>query len=178
MKKVTKKESKRKADPRLSRKSGIWKHSPKYDVILELENAPSGLNFGHLLREDAFAAKMDIDRLFFGKLAKNMSMAGTSREDNGRLVLKVATLAVYGSRVEALMDSWAIPNFISLALAERLTFKPDSTTRSITVATVERSNVVGILRDVPVSFYTLEQPNGFPISQRYPFDKLVGENAM
>lgn len=55
-----------------------------------------------------------------------------------------------------------------LALCEKLSIKPESTNRSITVSMGEHSNVVGSLRDVPVKLDTLAQQ----------MDSLVGKSPI
>lgn len=105
-------------------------------------------------------------------------MFGTSREDHRLRVLTVATLDVCGNRAESLMDYGAIPNVMSLALAERLSIKAEYTTRSITVVTGERSNVVVILRDVPARLDTFEQKMYFLVVNGALFDIMVGYPSM
>lgn len=130
------------------------------------------------MRGDAEESKREIGRLFSARGgAKGGKVQGIA-EENGRRVLKVEKVEVYGSKAFALMDSGAVPNVFSKVFVQRLSLVPRETHKNITVATGTKSPVVGILTEVPVKFGDLVVNLYFLVVDGSPFDVIVGDPAM
>ncbi len=87
--------------------------APRYDVVSELTNAPSGITFGQLLRGDAVGAQKDMKRLFTSRPASRTAAAVREAESSVPRVLLVAPTSIFGTRWWALLDSGSIPNLMS-----------------------------------------------------------------
>lgn len=80
---------------------------------------------------------------------RGASKVGTAQEisaDNGRSLLKVAKVEVYGMKDLSLMNSGAMAKFLSKYLVEKLSLVARKTNKNITVATGVKSRVVGMLK--------------------------------
>lgn len=155
-------------------------HTPKYDVVGQLSNAPSGLTFGQLLRGDADEAERNLTKLFSAwRKQKNRVVETTQqtlKDDEARAnskrsrrSLKVAQLKLYGAEVHALLD------IMSKDLMQRLNLSPTETNCSISVANGNRSRVVGIVTSVPTSFSDLVVSLEYLVVEQPPFDAIIGD---
>lgn len=127
----TKKKSARKI-----KKTTLTDHELKYNMELELENAPLGITFRQFLRGAEMEARKEIDRLFSSRSAKQkINIVFGALEDHGRRVFKVPRLRVYGIEAFALMDSGAVANVMSKTLVNRLCLTTEEALHTNTVAT-------------------------------------------
>lgn len=81
-----------------SEKQKLKYYAPKFGALSELTNASSGLTFGPILRGDAEEAKREIIRLFSARGNSKWGTVQEISENNGRRVLKVSKLEVYGTK--------------------------------------------------------------------------------
>ena len=156
----------------VSKKAALQEHVGKYNVVSELANAPSGLTFGELVRGDAEGARREMKRLLSRKLGRSRGFAGHT--DLFLRRLRVIIVQVYGTDAQALLDSGAVPNIMSLYLMKRLSLTPESPKKHITVADGKISPCVGSLRQVPVSFGGLVSKMDFLVATGTPYD-VVGD---
>ena len=108
----------KKTRARKSKRSGIQEHVGKYSVLSELANAPSGLTFWQMARDDADEENKEIRRLFtkVGRRGRALTAHFYTRPWGLRLVL----FQIYGTEAKALLDSGATANLISPGLVSEL----------------------------------------------------------
>lgn len=123
-----------------------------------------------MLRGDYYGVKREKNRLISARGNSKVVTVQDISEDNGQMVLKVANVEVYGTESFSLMDSGAIPNFLSEDLVYNLSLIPHETHNNITVATGVKSPVVGILKVVPLKFGEIVVCLDFLVVYGSPFD--------
>ena len=161
-----------KAKRKTTKKEKIHDHVGKYNLITEFANASSGLTFGQLLRGDATEATKMIRKLFARPRATPAAVAEPISRN--QKILRVVNVRVYGTDCSALLDSGAVPNIISHALAEKLALAPTETHRRIRVADGSITPCLGFLSDVPLTFDDLTVYADFLVVRGPPFDVIVG----
>ena len=137
----------------------------------ELANAPSGLTFGQLVREDAEGARKEMKRLLSRRLGRSRGFAG--HMDVVQRRLHVVTVQCYGTDAQALLDSGAVPNIMSPHRMKRLSLTPDITKKHINVADGKSSPCVGLLGQVPFSFGGLVNKMDFLVVTGTPYDMIM-----
>lgn len=80
----------------------------------------------------------------------------------------------FGTKFNAVLNSEAVPNFVSTSLIEGIMFSPDETTRKIEVANGSSSLVQGVVKDVPVLFGDSWSPLNFAIMDESLLDVIIG----
>ena len=173
----TSKKPKNKRKKSKSKKESIQEHVGKYNVITEFANAPAGLTFGQLTRGDAIEAVKMIRKL----LGRGMATTATADLSSGPIptrVLRKQNVRVYGTTCSALLDSGAVPNIMSLPLAELLSLSPKDTGKKIRVADGSVSRCVGVLTEIPVAFDNIFVSTNFLVVSSPPCDLLLGVELM
>lgn len=135
------------------KKSNLNCHSSRYEDISELVNTSTRITSAQILRVDAVDAKNNFALLFSGRLPQKIKIvtAGANNK-NGRSTLKLTKIIIYGTPPIELMNSEAIPNVLYKDFPDKLPIVPKEIRKRINVASGVESQVVEVLKDVPVSF--------------------------
>ena len=110
-------------------------------------------------------------------LGRGMATTATADLSSGPIptrVLRKVNVRVYGTTCSALLDSGAVPNIMSLPLAELLSLSPRDTGKRIRVADGSVSRCVGVLTEIPVVFDNIVVPTNFLVVSSPPCDLLLG----
>ena len=158
-----------------TKRACIQEHVGKYNVVAELANAPAGLTFGVLMRGDADEAKKE-SRCLLASSNTRKSVAASASVTPRRL--KVVAVRVFGTDVQAVLDTGAVPNLLSTSLAYDLGLTLKPTTKKITIANGKRSICRGLIENVPVSFAGIRVSMDFLVVNGMPFDVIIGAPAL
>lgn len=127
----------------------ITEHVLKYYILSKLARSPSLMTFKQLLRGDAEEAKKIFKRMMSWKRSGPLMV----KEVNGKTRFpKLINLQAHVTKKQAVLDTGAIPNLISDALAKKLSITPEDTTRRITMADVKTAVVLLITSKFPDVF--------------------------
>lgn len=141
---------------RSDRKKVIRQHFGIYDVVGQLENAPSGQSFGRLMRGDSKEAGGGTMTSFYPlKSCATSSTSGslnTAVISKGESFVKVVPVNVFGTDASALLDTSAFPNIISAELGTHLKLAPRVTQKLIKLAYGSKPGCVGRFYDLPRTF--------------------------
>ncbi len=114
----------------------LGKRFEKYDLINNLAQAQAGFTFGHIARKDIYFAKNISQKILCGKMGwAVVKFAG--KDEIHRVSMSrhlLVRVQVYSEPTMALLDSGAIPNFMSRKVVKKQHFRMQSTNRSIKVA--------------------------------------------
>jgi len=174
-KKEKAKETKKKKSARTKKASGglqgFTSIVKRYNVMEELSLAPCGLSFGQLLRGDAEDAKKMLKKLL--RSDSKLRFMATSIPTEPRR-LKLVTATVRGMRIQALLDSGAVPNIISTRVTEQLDIDVTPTSRRITVADGSSTGAHGTAEGVTIRFGDMRVRVDFLVIDGPPFDLIIG----
>lgn len=166
------KKAAQKAGTRGSKKASLTDHAQKYELVSNIANAPSGLTFRQPLRGDTVEEKKGISRILATRTKIKVQMVLGTSKDHKKRFLKVVRLKLYGSEAYAMMNYGAIPNLMSKKIEERLCAKTEEATRTIYMATGNKSPVVGMLKTVPVYCAEMAVDSDFLVVDGYPSNSL------
>ena len=163
--------SKQTKNRKSSKKKELSEHVGKYDVTSELANAPTGMTFGQLIRGDGDDAKKEIRRMFSKNVkTRRVVAAPVSKQPRS---LKIIAVQVYGTLVEALLDSGAVPNLISARLCEEIVISYEYNPKKITVADGVRTLCEASISSVPASFSGSVVSLDFLVLKNPPLDLII-----
>lgn len=98
-----------------------------YEVVSELENVATGMQFGQLMHCDAVNAAKTLRHLLAPLKSRCQLKAAAVAITEEYRILRVYPVQIYGSAARALSDSCVIPNLISAELVEKLHLMPTAT---------------------------------------------------
>lgn len=173
----TTKAIKKKKNKKNSRRSlkEIYSYGKKYDVIQDILDKPSGMTYGQILSGQAEEARKKL-RKVFPTSGKGQVLATPAAAEPERL--KLIPVTISGVETQALLDSGAIPNLISVALVQELGITVYGTSKTITVADGTSSECIGIVRNVRISIGEITKPMEFMVVQEPPVAVIIGSPMM
>lgn len=116
----------------------------RYDVLLAVRNAQSGLIFGHLLQVEAAYAQKEL-RFIFERRKLKLRMVAVRRGESGEDLDQCLAVSVghsNGHIFRILPTTDAVPNVLSSCVMQKLSLSPDWTRRAVMVAMAARSGAV------------------------------------
>ena len=158
----------------------LGKRVEQYDLLTSLAQAQSGITFGQIARGDVDNVRKDLSKAFSSKISKKgVNVAIRDRQDPGVPSRHMfVNLTVYSEQVYALLDTGAIPNVMSVKLADKLRLTPIPTTRRIIVADGTSNSCEGTVVDVPVSFGKIVGHLKFLVLRSPPYELIIGLPTM
>lgn len=153
------------------------KRSENYDIVSALINSQTGVTFRYLWKVDAATAQKELERILgkgglkVGVISDDPNKEGEQVEDK---YLVVAFIKIHGIDFYALMDSSAIRNVVNLNVVDGLSLDLEDTKKVITVATGEKSGVLGKIYSILVAFDNVRATLDFVVIEKLVFDVVIG----
>ena len=88
------------------------------------------------------------------------------------------TVTIYGHPIRVLLDTGAIPNLLSLAVAQKIGVRTEQSKATIRVANGDTAQSVGEVRNLPVTFDDMVVPLDFIVLENSVFGMILGNPTL
>ena len=160
---------------------------PPYDGIKALAQANMNVSLGQLLRGDLVPIRNQLRKVLAAKQHKRRVIAATTKhghkddkpdEPKAPRRHQTLTVTVYGHPVRALLDTGAIPNLLSLAVAQKIGVLIEPSEATIRVANGDTANSMGEVRNLPVVFDDMVVPLDFIVLENSVLGMILGNPTL